>query len=141
MPVLVFFFVKYSEQTRLSGVVSPVFSCDRHIFLCRTKNRQVPKHRVFLSFSPFEKWGGFSHSRIQFIDNAFFLLITNLNSELTRFKNETYIYWNVRRLVALESIFIRAPRLRKICLNIAWDLMHAFLISIDFSSISKILWS
>ena len=65
-----FFFVKYSEQTRLSGVVSSVFSC--HRLLCRTKNRQVPKHSVFLSFSAFEKWGGFSHSRIQFIDNVFF---------------------------------------------------------------------
>ena len=45
-----FFFVKYSEQTRLSGVVIPVFSCDRHIFLCRTK---IVKYQSTAFFFPF----------------------------------------------------------------------------------------
>ena len=98
-----FFFLFFFSRFFLDTFFFP-FHPPRNLFLSR--NRHV-------NLRPFKS----HHSRMKFINMVPFSVIEYSNSGSRRFKNKVSKYCNVRQLVTLESMFIRTPRMRKICLN------------------------
>lgn len=66
--------------------------------------------RLSFFFLAFEKWGGFNHFRVQFIDIVFFgegVLKVRIN----KVQNKAYDCRNVERLVTPKSTFTLARRI------------------------------